>query len=71
MSTVYTAVLLLSDQALVFAGSSKEILETKVVNHANALPRGEEPELSGIDAAIEHIENFYGTDREFLLEEHP
>ena len=70
METVYTALLTYSDGSLVFAGSTKEILERKLIQHANALPRDETGwAFTDVEAAMRHIEEMY--DGEIQLEEHP
>lgn len=62
--SVYTALLRYSEGSLVFAGS------TKLIQHANALPRedGVAP-FTDATAAMRHIEDLYGAG-EIELGEH-
>lgn len=69
--SVYTALLTYSDGTLVFAGSTKEILERKLIDHANAMPREDAVQpFTDATEAMRHIEDLYGAG-EIELEEHP
>ena len=68
--SVYTATLIYSDGHLVFAGSTKEILDGKLIAHANAVPREEDQApFTDVESAMRHIEDAYGAG-EIELEEH-